>query len=147
MSPPPFRGHQRQRGVRAVEEAEQVHLDHPAPLVGVWSATGPSSITPALFTRMWRPPSSSCAAWTKPRGLLLVGDVHLAHERRPVEALRDAPEPVRAAGAQRDARARLRQGARGRLSDSRGGACHDRHSAFEGARHGPGMLPRYAPRA
>ena len=35
MSPPPLCGHQREGGVGAPEEAEQVHLDHLAPLGGV----------------------------------------------------------------------------------------------------------------
>ena len=49
-------GHHRQRRVRAVQEAEHVDVDHPLPVARCRRpVTGPSSITPALLTRMSTP--------------------------------------------------------------------------------------------
>ena len=69
-------------------------------------ATGPSSITPALLTRMSRPPELLARALDEGVGLGLVGDVGLDRERAAAVALdplREIVDPVLAAGRERDA--------------------------------------------
>ena len=91
-----------------------------------------------------RPPSSSCAAWMKSCACPSSETSTSFTNDRPSRRLGQCLEPVSAAGTERHARAGGRQGARCGLTDSRRGAGHGRHSAFERSGHGPGTLPASA---
>ena len=56
IQPPPRACEVRQRRTTAVEDAGQVGVDDVVPLSTVISATGVKTPTPALLTRMSRPP-------------------------------------------------------------------------------------------
>ena len=124
MSPPPPSRMQRQRGVRAVEEAEHVRRRPSAATPRCRRpSTGPSSITPALLTSMSSPPSCSAAPLDERARARLVGDVdgdRVARRRRRPRSAR----PARRAGPRAARRApprrpRAASSSRRRLADAR----------------------------
>ena len=103
------------------------------------SRMGPSSITPALLTRMSRPPQLGVGADDHVPRLVL-----LARRRRrsgtpapPLSVMRAGQrlQPVRAPRGDGDPRALRRQRERRRLADARRGARHDRHLPVQSSCH------------
>ena len=82
--------HDRQRRVRAVQEAEQVHLDHPAPLARVGADHGPEQHHAGVVDEHVEPAQLLLGARDERVRLCLVGDVGLDRERAPAVAVRSA---------------------------------------------------------
>jgi hypothetical protein len=121
--------------VRGVEETEQVHLDHLAPLAGVGIGDRTEQHHARVVHEDVEAAELVVGRLHETACLLLVGDVDLPDQHRPVEALRDRLQPLGTASTERDARAGGRQGPRSGLSDSRRGAGHGSHAAFERSWH------------
>jgi hypothetical protein len=108
----PAPGDQRQRGVRAVEEPQQVHADHPAPLVRVLVRERAEQHHAGVVDEDVEPAKLMGGGLHEAGGLFLVRHVRLLDERGPLEPLGERLEPIGPAGPERHRRARFRQGSR-----------------------------------
>ena len=114
---------------------QHVELDHPLPLLGRGVTIGPSSITPALLTRVSSRPSSDDRAPHGARLARSVTSASITDLSRPRTA-RPVPRAGPCAG-RPGPRCTLGRQRRGRgLADAAAGAGHQRHRPFKPLRHG-----------
>ncbi len=120
MWPAALLAHQRQRGVRAVEEAEHVDLDHLAPLAGVGALDRAEQHHAGVVDERVDPPEPVLRGLDEPARLLLGRDVDGDRGGRAALSLDLLGERVDAIGApraERDGGAGLRAEQRGRGAD------------------------------
>jgi hypothetical protein len=108
--------------VGAVQEAEAVDLEHPAPLVGVGAHDGAEQHQPRVVDEAVEPAELRVRLLDERARLVLLADVGRQRDRAAavlLDALGERLEPIGAAAGQRDARTGLGGEQRGRLADAR----------------------------
>ena len=131
--------HDRQRGVRAVEQAEAVDVDHLAPLLGRRAGDGAEQHHAGVVDQPVEAAELLVRLLDEGVRLGLVADVGLDRDRLAagaVDLLGQRVDAVRAAGGQADGGALGHAGQRRRLADPRRGAGDRDHFAFESSSHG-----------
>ena len=125
--------HERERGLRAVEEAEDVDLDHPAPVLGVRALDRPEQHHARVVHEDVEAAELGLRLPDERVRLLLVGHVELAHQRPAAVRLDPSPEllqPVHPPRAERDRGALSSKGHGRRLADARRRPGDSGHPAF-----------------
>ena len=97
-------GHQREPGMRAVDEAEDVDVDHRAPVVALLGEQRPEQHHAGVVDEDVEAAQLVLRALDERARLLLLADVRLDRERAVTDLLDKRVEAILAAGAERDLR-------------------------------------------
>jgi hypothetical protein len=134
MSPPALGAHERERAVRAVEDAHHVDMDHPPPLLGGRARDRPEEHHPRVVDERIQAPESLVCARDEGFRLGLLTDVGGDGQRFTARLLDPPGERLDAfgpPGCERHRRSGPRARQRGGLADPRGCAGHRHHAALE----------------
>jgi hypothetical protein len=124
--------------VGGVDQALEVEVDHPVPLLGGRVLDRAQQHLAGVVDEDVEPPQLLDGAVDRGNGLLLVGDVGLDRQGGVALAAnlcREALQPLEPAGRHRDFGPLFRQRARGRLADPAAGASDQRNRSVEWRRH------------
>ena len=146
--PSPALAYQRHRRLRAVEEPEQVDVDHLAPLVGFGALDRAEQHHAGVVDEDVEAAHLLGGALDEGAGGRLVADVDLegvGGAAVGVDPLGELVEAVLAPRPQRHAGSLAGQCQRGRLSDSRRGAGDNRPASLQCVRHGSKSIAGFRP--